>query len=294
MIYGIKKISRYLLGIDKAGRNLAIFPDDTFLVSFPRSGNTWMRFLMANLLFPEENVSFANIERLIPDTSSQSSRALKRTPRPRIIKSHEYLDVRYPRVIYLVRDPRDTALSNYHFQRKYRQIPDNYPIQCYVEDFVLGRLVSRDWGTWGQNVASWIYTCREKKSFLLVRYEDLIADSVGELSRVARFLGMDHSAADLSAAVQRSSAQRMRRLERKEADVWVATRKRRQDIPFIGSATAGNWQQQLPPLAVKQIEFAWGELMLRLGYQLSPNPAIEYDRVLLPPECRPILDTNLN
>src|SRR5947208_15984533 len=98
MIWGLKRIVRYALGTDVADRNLAVYPDDTFIVSYPRSGNTWTRFLIANLAFPAENVTFTNIERLVPDTSSQSNRALKRTPRPRIIKSHPYFDPRYPKV----------------------------------------------------------------------------------------------------------------------------------------------------------------------------------------------------
>jgi len=88
MIYGIKVVVKYLLGTDKANRFLQVYPDDTFIVSYPRSGNTWTRFLIANLVYAHQEVSFLNIEKLIPDTSSQSSRALKRTPRPRIIKTH--------------------------------------------------------------------------------------------------------------------------------------------------------------------------------------------------------------
>lgn len=148
MMYGMKVVVKYLLGTDHAERNLRVYPDDTFLVSYPRSGNTWTRFLVANFVFPNENVSFLNIEKLIPDTSSQSNRALKRTPRPRIIKTHQYFDHRYPKTIYIVRDPRDVALSYYDFQRKYMQIEDGYPLQRYVDDFVCGRLISADWGTW--------------------------------------------------------------------------------------------------------------------------------------------------
>jgi len=46
---------------------LEIWPDDIFLVSFPKSGNTWTRFLIANLVHPEEKVGFENIHRLVPD-----------------------------------------------------------------------------------------------------------------------------------------------------------------------------------------------------------------------------------
>src|SRR5260370_2326170 len=168
MIYGIKSVLKYLLGTDIADRNLAVYPDDTFVVSYPRSGNTWTRFLIANLVFPSESVTFTNIERLIPDTSSQSNRALKRTPRPRIIKSHEYFDPRYRRVLYIVRDPRDLVLSYYNFQRKYRQIADDYPLADYVDDFINGRLISADSGSWGGKVASWVYTPQNQSGLFLV------------------------------------------------------------------------------------------------------------------------------
>ena len=168
MIYGIKKVLGYFLGTDRAERNFRVYPDDTFVVSYPRSGNTWTRFLIANLLHPDLNVSFTNIEKLIPDTSSQSNRALRSTPRPRIIKTHEYFDHRYPKLIYIVRDPRDVALSYYDFQRKYMQIGDDYPLEQYVGDFVNGRLISADWGTWSENVSSWIFTRGNSPTFLLI------------------------------------------------------------------------------------------------------------------------------
>ena len=276
MIYGIKTVAKYLLGTDKAGRNLKLFPDDTMLVSYPRSGNTWTRFLVANLVFPDREVSFANIESLIPDTSSQSSRALKRTPRPRFIKTHEYFDHRYPRTIYIVRDPRDVALSYYDFQRKYRQIEDGYPLERYVDDFVSGRLVSAPWGTWAENVGSWIHTRSGHPGFLVLRYEDMLADTLGQLSRVADFLRLPPDAQRLQRAVELSSADRMRKLEQQQQDQWIATRNRRKDIPFVRSASSGGWRESLPAACVAQIESAWGKLMTDVGYSLSASdrPAV--------------------
>jgi len=268
MIYGIKVVVKYLLGTDTADRNLAVYPDDTFIVSYPRSGNTWTRFLIANLVFPSETVTFANIERLIPDTSSQSNRALKRTPRPRIIKSHQYFDPRYKKVLYIVRDPRDLVLSYYDFQRRCRQIPDSYPLADYVDDFVNARLISADWGSWGENVASWLYTRQNQSGFLLMRYEDLKTDTPRELQRVASFLDLEVTPERLNRAIEASSSQRMRELEQSQSDQWVATKKHRKDIPFVGEATIGRWHSDLPvPLAAK-IESTWGSLLSALGYTL--------------------------
>jgi Sulfotransferase domain len=269
MMYGIKFVLRYLLGTDIADRNLAVYPDDTFIVSYPRSGNTWTRFLMANLLFPETPVTFANIERLIPDSAAQSNRALKRTPRPRFIKSHQYFDPRYPRVLYIVRDPRDLVLSYYDFQRKYRQIADDYPLADYVRDFVEGRLISADWGTWRENVASWIYTRQNSASFLLLRYEDMKSNPEPELKRIATFLGLQIGPERLQAAIAASLPQRMRELERTQSSEWAATKKHRKDIPFVGPAQSGRWRSELPDASVSKIESAWGNLMSALGYELT-------------------------
>jgi len=268
MIYGIKTVLKYMLGTDRAGRNFAVYPDDTFVVSYPRSGNTWTRFLIANLVHHDLDVSFTNIEKLIPDTSSQSNKALKATPRPRIIKTHEYFDHRYPKIIYIVRDPRDVALSYYDFQRKYMQIEDAYPLEQYVDDFVNGKLISIGWGTWGENVASWMYTRGKRKNFLLLRYEDMIKDTAFELARVAKFLGIDPIPSRLQHAIEQSSADRMRALEKLEEDQWVATKNRRKDIPFVRVAKSGGWRTALPETCVKQIESAWGDLMTSLGYEL--------------------------
>jgi hypothetical protein len=273
MIYGIKTVLKYALGLDRADRNFAVFPDDTMIVSYPRSGNTWTRFLIATLIHRKEEVSFSNIERLVPDTSLISSRALKRIPRPRMIKSHEYFDHRYPRIVYIVRDPRDVVLSFYNFQRKYGQIDDQMPLDRYVTDFVEGRLNSASWGTWGENVASWFCTRGKSNSFLLLRFEDMLRDTKRELNRLAIFLRVKTTDDELERAIANCSADRMRQLEKLEEDRWAATKNHRKDIPFVGTAKPGTWRERLPYSSIAQIETAWGDLMFSLGYPVTESLA---------------------
>jgi hypothetical protein len=277
MLYGLKTMVTYALGIDLAGRNFAVYPDDTFIVSYPRSGNTWTRFLIANLVFPDRNVDFTNIEKLIPDTTSQANLTLKRTPRPRIIKTHEYFDHRYPKTIYIVRDPRDVVLSYYEFHRKYMHIDDSVKLEEFVTDFVSGRLKS-EWGTWGENVASWVHARGQNPSFLMLRYEQMLKDTVAELGRVATFMAIEPEPGRLQKAVELSSADRMRKLEKVQDDEWLKTlgyvvrqaqkQKKRKDIPFVGGAKGGGWRTSLPESCIHQIESLWGELMTTVGYQL--------------------------
>ena len=67
---GLKHLSRVsdvLFRKLRIERDITIFPDDVFLTSYPRSGNTWTRFLIGNLIHQNETVTFLSVERLVPD-----------------------------------------------------------------------------------------------------------------------------------------------------------------------------------------------------------------------------------
>ncbi len=255
------------------------FPDDVFLVSFMRSGNTWVRFLVGNLISQGEPVTFANLERVLPEIYLHSNRMLSLYPRPRIIKSHDTFDPRYPRVIYLVRDPRDVAVSLYSFWRKKEWISVDYPIEEFVDRFVKGELSFSH--SWAENVASWLATRYNTDRFLLVRYEDILADPSTWLGQIAAFLGMTPSEDKLTRAIEHSSADYMRVLESKEGEKWKVIEGTRRDIPFVGTATSGGWKTSLPEACVRTIELAWGPVMKLIGYELTIEVSAKHPAVLL-------------
>ena len=266
------------LGLHRPGRSLLIFPDDIFLVSFPKSGNTWTRFLLANLRFPEQPATWANINRLIPDPTGTAKKDFDRMPRPRIIKSHECFDPRYPRVVYIVRDPRDVVLSQYHYHRKIRKIEDDSPIETFVTRFLAGETCPH--GSWGQNVSTWLYTSEGSPRFLLLRYEDLIADAARELAKVVVFLHFSAGPEQIAQAVVRSSADQMRKLEKAQPNKNELMKGSRKDLSFVRAAGSGGWRSELPGPMVARIEEAWGPLMRHLGYELSsesPSKARDHD-----------------
>jgi hypothetical protein len=263
------------LRLNRGGRNFPVFPDDTFIVSYPRSGNTWARFLIANLVIGDSAITFANIEDKIPDPSAVTRRQLAKVPRPRIIKSHEYFDPRYRKVIYIVRDPRDVVVSNYYFQLKKRFIPDGYSMDEYLSLFV--SIGVDTFASWAENVTSWLSTRGSSSDFLLLKYEEITKDPERELCKIASFLRIDTSHASLVRAVELSSAERMRKLEREEADLWAGTKDTRRDIPFVREARVGAWKSVLSKSQAAKIENSWGSLMAALGYELTLSNA-SYER----------------
>jgi hypothetical protein len=65
----------------------------------------------------------------------------------------------------------------------------------------------------------------------------------------------------------------MRELEKTQGKDWVSTKNKRSDIPFIRTASTGGWQTQLSPGSVAEIESAWGNIMVQLGYELVSRKA---------------------
>ena len=262
-----------VLGQKPAGRGLTVFPDDIFLVGYFRSGSTWSRFLFGNYIWQDQDVTFANLDRLVPSIYTAPDRVLRKLPR--ILKSHEYFDPRYPRTIYIVRDPRDVAVSFYFYNLKVRALPDGFPMDDFVKRFVAVKTIeyANRVGSWEENVMSWVRMRQGKSTFCLIRYEDLLSDAATELKRVSLMLDIEPTPERIERAIRLSSASHMRNLEKRQWKQWVTTKDTRQDIPFVREAKSGSWKDKLSETSVRTIEDAWGTSMQELGYELVTAPS---------------------
>jgi hypothetical protein len=94
----------------------------------------------------------------------------------------------------------------------------------------------------------------------------MVEDTARELSKVASFLGLSSTPEMILQAVERSSADRMRALEKSQAQLFTSTKNTRPDIPFVRAARAGGWRSALPEECALQLDEAWGHLIQWLGY----------------------------
>jgi hypothetical protein len=167
---------------------------DLALVSFPKSGRTWLRVLIGrtlqNYYGVDENVilktdMICSLDSRLPKLIVSHDDFAQDKPPERI--SHNKSKYKSKLVIFLVRDPRDVLVSLY-FHKKFRR-GESKKYNGEIADFI--KLKSGGIESLVAFYNAWAENHQLPKGFLLVRYEDMIADTKKELGKVLQFMGID-------------------------------------------------------------------------------------------------------
>lgn len=192
-----------------------------YFASMHQSGNHWLRHIL----------SMALAERFgLPEPENLHDMRLVGEPKcpttyrgvPRLVFSHKICSplvhnaltrqvVQFPHYVVMVRDLRSMLVSHYaRFQGEYQQ-----PFSRFLRGDITGKAYDCDiWDSirfmnaWGRVVR------KMPESTLVLRFEDLKANPVGQTRRVWRFLGLPR--VDDSLLVQAVAASSKERMQEKE------------------------------------------------------------------------------
>lgn len=265
-------------------------PGLVWLASYPKSGNTWMRVLLANLLangdrpqninaLPEEEhlISrwrFADETLIEPDLLSQKEMASLRraqadyvaatVTKAFVCKTHERFGEevlgRSARcAIYLVRDPRDTAISMSHHMGVSLDETITRMTDPAAHTGTHLQIRTRI-GDWAGHVGAW--TDQDVLPVLTVRYEDLRTDTAASLSRVVAFLGGEATEAQIQRAVGYSGLEELQRQEEARGFRERLAHQKR----FFRSGLVGEWRDVLTESQLSVLEQHGLKVMKRWGY----------------------------
>ncbi len=200
--------------------------DLIWIASYPKSGNTWVRFLICNLLYGRQE-SAADLNARVPDLHELPGGLNGPIP-PGLLKTHHTapalapLHARTAGAIYVVRQPADVLVSNFHYAQRgtvgaegARESFDQY-FESFLAHRGDPRWIGHGMGRWDENVQSWL-AVSHPFPVLAVRYEDLKVDPVRVCRQLAQLLKPSCTEREVVAAVENSSFERMREVE--EADI---------------------------------------------------------------------------
>ena len=230
------------------------------LASYPRSGTTWLRFMLTEVLTGED-ARFGPDDQPIIYVGGHAAAPDVLPGGGRLIFTHETLPVGDRRVIYVVRDPRSVALSEHRWLLRRGLAPPTF--DQFVDEFLRGR--SNPWGRWDAHVHAWLEAEAARANHLLVvRFETLRAAPEPQIAEVLTFLGAIADPTVVSRAVVNNDLERMREKEEEAPDRAFAAGVRR-DVRFVKEGTTG-WKNELSIAHADAIERTFGDTMARLGY----------------------------
>lgn len=213
------------------------------LVSYPKSGNTWMRFLLANVFKRdrEESITFKNINNFTATSIFDNLDIIKQNVienGPIFIKEHADFNnidnYDFKKGIYIYRNGFDVLYSYWHFTDA--QSPGLFSnikqfSRCYWEYC----------GHWGYHVNSWIFHKNNKEIFP-VCYEKLIENPVEVMVEVLNFLGYNIDENIIKKAVFESDKKNMKNLS--GSDEFMKSKKK--NFHFVRSGKINESKQNLP------------------------------------------------
>jgi len=238
--------------------------DDTFLVSYPKSGNTWLRFLLANLIARPPK-SFRDANQLVPDIhNAHTANILDNVPSPRVLKSHFPYDPRYRKVIYLIRNPKSVCLSQYFFKMRRAEISPGLGFESFLELFLNG--FDDGFSDWNTHVTSWLRPERDEALLTVIRYEDLRSDTFCALRRLCEFIGIDVSDDSIERATNNSSMEAMRKIERETGLGDQLRGKGDLSIPFVRRGSTTEWRDYFSASMESRLKKRFSAAMEMGGY----------------------------
>lgn len=226
---------------------------DVYVASYRRSGNTWARFLIAELCTGKPT-DFVEVERLIPVIGKHVEAPQLLPNGGRIIKSHEGFRPGKGKALYLLRDGRDVAVSEFYFSQRRGLFEGSFTE--FLALFVRGEASAS--GSWQENVLYWL----NAPDALVIRYEEMLSDTAREVRRMVDFLGLEISSERIAEVVSHNTAREMRATEQVSHPGTLAGA----STSFVRSATKGEWRAHFDDALLDTFMAYCGEAMAKAGY----------------------------
>jgi hypothetical protein len=254
-----------------------------WLASYPKSGNTWLRFMIYAALYgpPKHSADvpskIQDIHRPMPTNLDQDG--------PLYIKTHFELTDQHPQLdntlkaIHIIRNPKDVLLSALNYHKLTGEGAWSITKKHYAKSFIkLGGdpvFAKHGYGTWVTHARSW--HANTNFPVLHLRYEDLKADPHTQLSTILDFLDIKRTPDEIKDAIKASSFDAMRALEirEKQADKTNDLSKRlfvgsnnatRKGIYFMNKGKTNQSLDQLAPGLDAQFNAALKDQLQEFGY----------------------------
>jgi hypothetical protein len=212
-------------------------PDDIFIITYPKSGTTWVLAMLYQIL-TDGNMDFGHIDDNYPWFGYFKGRNFDGLKSPRIFRSHRsyWHFPNFPgRYIYVYRNGMDVAVSFYYHLKRFDQ---NLAFDNLFNSWMKNGCGH---GLWARHVAAWLHH-KQNINILFLKYEDMIASREATVRKIAAFCKVDLKESEMPRILERSSFEFM-----KEHETQMAPQLGLTDPGFFRRGKPDTWKTHLNP-----------------------------------------------
>jgi hypothetical protein len=241
-------------------RHRGIDRNDVMVASYPRSGNTWLRFMLTKIL-TGKSAGFDNVNTVIAEVGIHKD-ALPLLPGAgRLVKTHELYRPTYHRAIYLVRDLRDSLLSQYSREKELGLVWWG-DFDGYIDAFLKGTI--NGFGPWQEHIPNWLDSPLAKRGdLLMVQFEQMRNNPQEKLEQILDFLGLDVRPEAIAEAIADNTIERMKERENKAQKLHQSGSK---EGRFVRQGAVMGWRDKYTLAQLELIDQCAGKTLARMGY----------------------------
>ena len=190
---------------------------------------------------------------------------------PRAFKSHlpyEMMPCGLPsstlgRYIYVVRNPRDVAVSYFHHERALLF----YPLSewdDFFERFLKGDV---DFGDYFDHVLSW-WAHKDDDNVLILKYVDMKKDLPSTVDTIAKFIGQDISKELMEEIAHRTTFENMKKDSSANYE-WAKKQRRPNESDFMRKGEVGDWKNYFTPEQLARLDAVYEKKLKQTGINLE-------------------------
>jgi hypothetical protein len=194
--------------------------NDIVIASYPRSGNTWLRLLLSDVIlqshgFETDTLLPIHSDNVIPNIHDKNLHLIDpRLNLPfRLVKTHQKYSEIPQKTILLFRYPADALCSYYYFHRRYEHLKKY--VEAGIDKFCL-----ENTGEWCKHMASYIVAKHKfTDKILFVSYELLHYQAEKMLKGIADFLNIGVNKQMLQKAIKHHTFQKHHQQEKVTGEI---------------------------------------------------------------------------
>ncbi|XP_053567756.1 sulfotransferase 6B1-like [Bombina bombina] len=242
--------------------------DDILLASYPKCGSNWTLQLLSDMIKVAYSRNALTKIPILEFAAPDKFEKLKQEGSPRLLSTHLLYDnipknvfEKRVKIVLVIRNPKDTAVSFFHFYNSNVLYPTYNSWDTFFQDFISGKVA---WGSYFDQMVAWNKHIDDDTVYI-VTYEEMKQDLKAAVKKMAGFLGISLNEEQVQQIADDGTFKSMKEKAKESYGDFVPV--------FFRKGEVGDWKNYFTEAQNQEIDAKFEEYLAgtKLGEMINYN-----------------------